>query len=136
MESKRPINLRPHHLLCLRTFVGEGYDEAFVDNMYYVHDRLDERGVSVLVVSGCDDICAACPHKKGDVCEFGGSVDSKDASVLRFLDIISGTSYRASELRELVEEKLLAIEDIGSVCDQCDWSETCNRVLREAKNDK
>lgn len=40
LESERPVRLRPHHLLCMQTFVGNGYSEAFVENMKQVLARL------------------------------------------------------------------------------------------------
>ena len=51
------IHLRPHHLLCLLTYVGKGYGDAFIRN----YDRIAQRlsmGEAIMVVDGPDDICA------------------------------------------------------------------------------
>ena len=34
------LHLRPHHLLCLQTFVGRGYSEEFVEHMTLVKKQL------------------------------------------------------------------------------------------------
>jgi hypothetical protein len=135
-QKASPIRLRPHHILCTRTFTGSGYNEAFVDNMYFVLDRMNERGAVIQLTVGCDDICAQCPHVVDGVCEFGRSVDNKDASILAFLDLLAGTSYKASELRSLLEERLETVDDVGAICGECDWSETCNKILREIKEER
>lgn len=51
------IRLRPHHLLCLLTYVGKGYSAAFVANLDRVADRL-AAGEGLALVEGPDDICA------------------------------------------------------------------------------
>ncbi|MDB6454249.1 DUF1284 domain-containing protein [Falsirhodobacter sp. 20TX0035] len=51
------IRLRPHHLLCLLTYVGRGYTPAFVENYDCIAARLSG-GEDILVVAGPDDICA------------------------------------------------------------------------------
>ena len=34
------IHLRPHHLLCLQTFIGHGYSEDFIIQMKYVKRKI------------------------------------------------------------------------------------------------
>ncbi len=34
------IKIRPHHLLCLLTYAGEGYNDAFIDNFNKIVHRL------------------------------------------------------------------------------------------------
>jgi uncharacterized protein len=128
---ERTLNLRPHHILCLRMFIGKGYDERFVDNMYFIQDRMEEKGVIISLASRCDDICSACPHAIVDVCEFDASVKKKDAAVLTFLDIPDGIRIGSRELRVMLEERLADLTDIGKVCGDCDWSSLCNEQLRQ-----
>jgi len=135
-QMTRPIRLRPHHILCTRTFTGSGYNEAFVDNMYFVLDRMNERGAVIELTVGCDDICAQCPHVVDGACEFGRSVEKKDASVLEFLDLIEGVSHKASEIRSLLEERLETVDDVALICGECDWSGLCNKALKELKEEK
>ena len=50
------VRLRPHHLLCLLTYVGKGYSAAFVANYDAIARRLS-RGEHIEIVDGPDDIC-------------------------------------------------------------------------------
>lgn len=52
------MRLRPHHLLCLLTYVGKGYSRDFTDNMDQVAQRL-AAGEALELVEGPDAICAA-----------------------------------------------------------------------------
>src|SRR4051794_14584578 len=61
------VRLRPHHLLCLLTYVGEGYSPDFVDNLDYVSRKLLQ-GEDVLLVDGPDDICAPVLGTEHDHC--------------------------------------------------------------------
>ena len=69
------LSLRAHHLLCVFGFRGLGYGPAFVTNMRHTVERFFGDGaVEVVLVSGCDDVCAACPHALRGQCsaEQGG----------------------------------------------------------------
>ena len=56
------LHLRPHHLLCLQTFVGRGYSEEFVKNMTLVKRQLTTNTrTPITLLSGADDLCAHCP---------------------------------------------------------------------------
>ena len=48
------VRLRPHHLLCLLTYVGKGYSPAFTANYDAIAMRI-EQGEELLIVSGPDD---------------------------------------------------------------------------------
>ena len=51
------LHLRPHHLLCLQTFVGRGYSEEFVEHMTLVKRQLaDDPGTPITLVHGADDL--------------------------------------------------------------------------------
>ncbi len=51
------VRLRPHHLLCVPTYVGKGYGPAFTANMTAVAERLCA-GEDIELVAEPDDICA------------------------------------------------------------------------------
>src|SRR3989338_5500080 len=57
------MDIRAHHLLCMRSFQGKGYSEEFVDNFYKVIDELKKNPL-VKVVNKPDAICEKCPHNK------------------------------------------------------------------------
>ena len=57
--------LRGHHLICLQFYRGEGYSDEFVANLDRVQ-RSPPLESPALVVSGPDDVCAACPGLGAD----------------------------------------------------------------------
>ena len=63
------IKLRGHHLLCLSGFQGYGYDEDFTQNMSDINLKRKLSDTTVSLTDSPDDICAACPNLKGNICE-------------------------------------------------------------------
>lgn len=51
------IRLRGHHLLCVLTFEGAGYNAQFARNLTAIVDRIND-GEEILIVDGPDVICA------------------------------------------------------------------------------
>ena len=70
MNNKAPeLWLRPHHLLCLQSFVGHGYSEEFVQQMSVVKQQLtDSPDTPVKIVRGADMLCRHCPNCKMGTC--------------------------------------------------------------------
>jgi hypothetical protein len=132
---KEKVRLRPHHLICHRLFSGQGYDQAFVDNMRVVISKLESNpSMRIDVSAECDDICASCPHGKGGVCDFGESVMNKDASAAKFLHVPAPSHLSARQLDALLEFRFKKLDSIASVCGECEWSEACDRQLRALKS--
>ncbi|MGD1061453.1 MAG: DUF1284 domain-containing protein [Methanomassiliicoccales archaeon] len=124
------IRLRPHHLLCHRLFSGQGYNEEFICNMLAVIGKLESTPSAIIEVSaGCDDICRACTHEANGECGFGQSVMNKDASVAEFLHAPTTFQISARKLDALLEHHIERLDNVASVCGECEWSEACNRQL-------
>lgn len=104
----RGVSLRPHHLLCVQKFAGEGYSEEFVENMAAVVGRI-QRGAPAEIVDGRDDICAACNEECDEE-----RVRQRDEAVLKALQEESFAAAVA-----LPEEERMR------VCAGCDWFELC-----------
>jgi len=51
------IRLRPHHMLCMLTYIGKGYSSSFVSNYNNIARRLSA-GEDIEIIDGPDDICA------------------------------------------------------------------------------
>ncbi len=125
----REIGLRHHHLLCLRGFVGKGYDRGFVENMARVARELARpEGLLVRLSASCDDICARCPFNSGGECEQPAVMD-KDRSAAAFLELPMAGSFPAAELLALVERRIAGLEDMRSICGDCEWAALCNERL-------
>ena len=126
------VRLRPHHLLCVLTFIGKGYNAAFVANYMALARRLSE-GEAIEIVSGPDDICR--PLLSGDKahCRLESVVRRDDlatAAVARLL----GRSVRAGDRirpgRTLIRRfrEAFAEGSLRTACHGCRWSELCSVV--------
>lgn len=126
------IYLRPHHFLCMLTFVGEGYSPRFVVNYGRIIDRI-RAGEPVLMVEGPDDICAPLlgtddPHCHND------SVTQRDAQALADVAALTGLALESGV--ELVLDGALfarlqagfAAGTIRKACGGCQWSGLCDQV--------
>jgi len=126
-----PLRLRPHHLLCLQRFVGEGYSEEFTANMWHIKETVENGGVSVKIVRGADDICSLCPHRdaKRNMCSREPFVSRLDEKVLGLLGIKWGYVYSGDELFSLARKR---VPTVKGVCDGCEWQHLCLKVESRA----
>jgi uncharacterized protein len=132
----KQVRLRHHHLVCMQNFVGKGYDEHFVANMRQVIEDLRGPGAIAHLEIGCDDICSCCPNRDGPLCRDEVSVIGKDRSVARFLGIPERTEVDASAVIDHVRERMQGLDDIRSLCGECDWADLCNERMRAHRNGK
>ena len=70
------VRLRAHHLLCMLTYVGNGYSPAFVENYEVIAARLSA-GEEIELVAGPDDICVPLTADPDAHCH-GASVIERD----------------------------------------------------------
>ena len=126
------IRLRPHHLLCLLTYVGKGYSAAFTANYDAIAARIGD-GEDVLIVTGPDDICApllndAEPHCHRD------SVIERDRLALRDLGELLAVPPRLGQsialepvlLKQLREA--FATGRTRAACVGCEWHGLCTSI--------
>ena len=120
------IRLRPHHALCLRHYVGKGYDAAFVENMNALHQRLNngERQM-VQIILHRDSLCAACPHDVDYACETEDKVQLLDAAVADACGLRSGQWLSWQELCRLIDERMMPGGSMPEICRICEWYDTC-----------
>ena len=123
------MKLRPHHLLCIQKFAGLGYDEAFTSNMTAVCRQLSESpDMSVTLCTGCDDLCACCPHSASGSCDSEEKVHSFDSAVLAVCGLQSGTTLQWSSLRSAVLHLILQTDEFDRICACCQWYAICRRM--------
>ncbi len=125
MQPGTPIRLRAHHLLCVFGFRGLGYSPEFVANMRAVVDALfSEPDAEVELVTGCDDICRACPHAQGGVCRAQPGSEArirrKDDRVLSKLNMSPGDRRPSALLRAAVAAAV-SVSDLEAICAGCTW---------------
>ena len=119
------ILLRPHHLLCVKFYVGKGYSKEFCDNMASLIDRLNS-GETVTLVKGKDDLCAHCPHCINSICATKEKSDAFDQRVLTGVSLAYGTVRDYSQLKRLTDY-MIATKVINGICKECNWLDLCQQ---------
>lgn len=116
--------LRGHHLICLHFFKGEGYDDAFVNNLISVlKDVSMGRG---RIVEGADDVCRACPYLREGMCSYKeGEKEIKrlDELALNLLGVHEGEVVEWNALKERLRS--IFPDWTLRACSKCDWRNVC-----------
>lgn len=143
MNTNSPkLHLRPHHLLCLQTFIGHGYSEEFVQEMTSVKRQLALDPVTpIQLVDGADMLCRHCPN-----CADGHCTSDKPALFDR---LVAGKIEKAEKispsrtcesnqdgifadsfvLHGIPEYLTLTHALLEECCPGCEWRDLCVRVI-------
>jgi uncharacterized protein len=126
------IRLRPHHLLCMLTYAGTGYSDAFCTNFDAIAVRLGA-GEDILVVAGPDDVCAPVEALEGHHCHEASVVerDAKAAaSVAALLGIRAseGARFALNAERLATLRSAFRVRTIRTACADCEWSALCDGI--------
>lgn len=135
--------LRPHHLLCLQSFVGHGYSPEFVQQMTAVKQQLSISPDSpIKIVSGPDMLCCRCPNCSEDSCTsdkpevFDQLVLNKLASA-EILQTNQGSALTMNNdhsigiglIRGIPEFLTLSHALLAECCPGCEWRDLCGKVI-------
>lgn len=126
------VRLRPHHLLCVLTYVGRGYSPAFTANMTAIAERLGA-GEDIELVAGPDDICAPLLAGPDPHCH-RASVMERDRAAARDLSPLLGFDVRTGAHLVLDEDlvgrlrEAFASNKIRSACTGCEWVDLCGSI--------
>ena len=126
------MDLRPHHLFCLRFYRGHGYNEAFCRNMDHVLSRLNE-GEEIRLVSGCDEVCFSCPHRNGDQCDEQEKVRLFDRKALELLEFRPGDILTFDEAKALQNALVFRPGRFSEICEGCEWQDLCAPLAAELR---
>jgi len=125
------IRLRPHHLLCLVAFQGEGYSPEFIEKTLGLQRALLTGDTVVELVEGLDDLCFGCPEMSQECVSISGDtgVGGLDRAVSDLLGISPGRHRAAELLRSM--RKTFTPERGYKVCAECSWLPRmdCPRVI-------
>ncbi len=129
------VRLRPHHLLCLLTYVGKGYTPGFVANYDRIARRLSE-GEEVLIVDGPDDVCAALlcepdPHCYRDSVRLRDAQAAADVGDLLDMTISAGSRIDMYPILLLRMRKAFAGGVTRKACSGCEWSDLCTSIAAD-----
>lgn len=126
------IRLRPHHLLCMLTYVGRGYSPAFIANYDQVAGRIAE-GEEIIIVAGPDDICAPLLCDADCHCH-NESVDARDELAATQVSQLLGQTVAPGSRLPINKANLQKLRDaflaghIRSACEGCEWRALCDDV--------
>lgn len=118
------VKLRGHHLICLHFFKGEGYSEGFVKNLCEVVERAENGKVEI--VTGGDDVCAACPSFKNNRCMHNGDNEEEMRQLDALALLLFDPKQRHLEwagIRKLLPSIIGEWQD--NACNQCEWLRVC-----------
>ncbi len=121
------MNIRAHHLLCMKYFKGKGYSKEFVSNFYKVIKKLKDNSI-IKVINHPDVICGSCPHNANSKCtkkgpDFEKEVEKKDNIVIKHLELNPNQEIKAKDAGKLV---ILKLSKIKEICIDCEWQKYCN----------
>ena len=120
------IRLRPHHALCLQTYVGKGYSNAFSENMTKISQAFNKRPTLLVHFTlGADEICAACPNLQNGVCSKEDSCAELDRLAWEAMALGCGEVLSWEEATQLVRQNLLETGKYHALCDGCTWEAVC-----------
>ncbi|MFN8770871.1 MAG: DUF1284 domain-containing protein [Neisseriaceae bacterium] len=112
---------RPHHLLCNYCFIGEGYNDKFIENFSKINEDLKQNPHKIIkLVNISDDICKECNHKKGKECSTEDKITSLDMKHQDMLGIKNGQELSWNEAVELIKTNITK-DKFHYMCHTCEW---------------
>lgn len=133
------LKIRPHHILCMRAYQGNGYSEEFNDNMKKVIKNIQAHNEfcktenlvnlnednKVEVVFNLDNICSKCPNNiDNKLCSSQDKVNTLDLKVRKYFNIKEGI-YNYKDLEDMVYNNITE-EIFDDICKNCEWYNTTN----------
>ncbi|MCI5903197.1 MAG: DUF1284 domain-containing protein [Blautia sp.] len=126
--------LRPHHLMCLAFFKGNGYSDGFSAHMQEMLEHFQKNPRVRLVLQG-DEICSACPNQRGGKdCVSADSVRKYDTAVLEACRLKEEEERNFMELAALVQREIMDPEKREAICRDCQWNELCRNTPSRWEN--
>ena len=129
------ISLRPHHLLCMLTYVGKGYSPAFTANYDVIAGRLSA-GEEIMIVTGPDDICqplleSGDAHCLTDSVEQRDRLAAEDLANLLARPIAAGQHFLLDAATLTRQRAAFAQGQLRTACSRCEWADLCTEIAGE-----
>ena len=128
------ITLRPHHLMCITFFKGNGYSDDFINNMSAIISRLNNGDTQIILTNAGDDICSHCPKYSNDICSDEFKSKKYDDKVLSLLGLddyyLDPHPIPYSILGHLTEKFILSKGHRKKICGDCEWSSICKHQIK------
>jgi len=126
------VRIRGHHLLCMLTYVGKGYSEAFTKGYDKVVQRLN-RGEDMLLVAGPDDICQPLLADPDPHC-FRDTVPERDRLAADAVETLIGRPICVGERFSLDASTIKRMREAfhagttRQACHGCEWFDLCSGI--------
>ncbi|PLP59953.1 DUF1284 domain-containing protein [Mesorhizobium loti] len=126
------VRIRAHHLLCMLTYVGKGYSEAFTKGYDNVVQRLSN-GEDMLLVAGPDDICRPLLGNTDPHC-FWDTVPERDRLAANAVETLIGRPIHDGERFSLDASMLQRMREAfhagttRQACHGCEWFDLCSTI--------
>jgi hypothetical protein len=132
-----PVLLRGHHFLCILTYRGKGYSDAFVANMSAKVAAI-RNGQPVQLVEGPDDICNGFTDACREACDH--DCNARETSKM---DLLAAEAVSTLLGRPLMTPAPLAVAEIAALrvaykqntirtaCADCTWKEFCDGIAED-----
>ena len=129
------IRLRPHHLLCMLTYIGKGYSPDFTRNYDAIAARIGA-GEALEVVDGPDDICRPLlatpnPHCYNDSVVERDRQAAADVAALLGRTIESGVTLLLDTTEITRLRTQFAAGSIRTACAGCEWKSLCDGIAAD-----
>ena len=120
------LEIRPHHLFCMKAFIGRGYSKDFTNNMTDIILSLNKfKNQEIKIIASLDSICYKCPNNVDyKFCITDKEVIEMDNKIMKYFDIKEGI-YKYSKIKDLIYNNI-SEEIIEEVCKNCSWYKKTN----------
>lgn len=120
------LEIRPHHFLCMKAFVGKGYSKEFVENMRRTIEILkNDKNQTIKIIYGLDNLCSKCPNNTDEkLCSTNEKVMTMDKKVMDYFNIDCG-EYKYDEIMDLIYNNINE-EILQDICANCNWYNQTN----------
>ena len=115
------MKLRPHHLMCIHSYVGKGYDEDFVKVMDKItYELRNNKEYLINIVFSTDDICVACPNMLDiNLCKTNEKVNNIDSKVIKYFNL-EEKEYIYKDIVNYIKNNI-TLEIMDDICKECEW---------------
>jgi len=123
------IELRGHHILCVKGYTGWGGSPQFFDTMtHIVHELMAKPDARFILVDSVDDICKPCEWAVDGTCVHANPPKVQDDKVIKYFNLAVDKKYSYSELAKIIESKINQ-EIFMDICGACSEKiEICKRA--------
>ena len=123
-KTDEAIPIRPHHVMCLAFFKGEGYSEGFAGHMWEMMELFRKNARVRLVLHG-DEICSACPNCHLGDCIYRWQVEKYDRGVMEICHLREGEEKDFLQLAAQVQKEIIETGKREKICGHCQWNDIC-----------